>query len=212
MALDGSVTSRSSSASLPFLSSIVAPMRSPEACITSFSGSASSLTWSLTSSASVIASRIPSVVTFAFTLKVSLGVGTSSSEVSRVGIWNMRVYFPSMVILSFPVFSSRASSADSFFPALFSSFRSSPTFMHIFVGSVHVYSSKAVFGHSKSTIATRDGSMALSFIPSGSMWNVASSTSMAMADIMSRRSLESETFSWNMWGFSPLSRSCQRIF
>jgi len=128
--------------------------------------------------------------------------GTSSSETSNVGIWNTLVYFPRMVIFSFPVCSSRESSTDSFFPARFSSFRSSPTFMHIFIGSVLTYSSKTVFGHSKSTMATREGSMARSFIPSGSMRKVASSTRMDMADTMSRRSLESETFNLNIMGFS----------
>ncbi len=70
--------------------------------------------------------------------------------------------------------------------------------MHIFVGSVHMYSSKMVFGHSKSIIATRDGSMALSLIPSGSILNVASSTRIEIDVIMSFRSLASAILSLNM--------------
>jgi hypothetical protein len=54
-----------------------------------------------------------------------------------------------------------------------------------------VYSSKTVLGHSKSIIATLLGSMARSLRLSGAMLNVASSTSVLMAVIMSRNSLAS---------------------
>jgi hypothetical protein len=87
-------------------------------------------------------------------------------------------------------------------------------FMHIFVGSAHTYSSKIVLGHSKSIMATRDGSMALSFKPSRSILKVASSTSMEMAVVMSLKSLASATLSLNMsfssllmhvqWGYKDL--------
>jgi len=63
--------------------------------------------------------------------------------------------------------------------------------MHILVGWSQVYSSNMVLGHSKSIMATRLGSMALSFRFSGVMLNVASSTSVLIAVIMSRRSLAS---------------------
>ncbi len=98
-----------------------------------------------------------------------------------MGILNVRAYFPFIVIFSRPVFSSRIILETSSFPARFRSFSSSLMFMHIFVGSVQLYSSKIVFGHSKSIMATRDGSIARSFMPSGSSLNVASSTRMEMA-------------------------------
>jgi len=79
VALAGSWVWRSRSVSLPFLSSMVAPMRSPVAWRVNFSVSASMRTWSLTSWASSIAWRSPSVVILASTLKVIFGVGTSSS-------------------------------------------------------------------------------------------------------------------------------------
>jgi len=71
-------------------------------------------------------------------------------------------------------------------------------FTHIFVGSVHVYSSKMVLGHSKSIMATRDGSIARSLMPSASSLNVASSTSMDMDVIMSLSCLASATLTLNM--------------
>jgi len=197
VAFDGSLTFRSSRVSLPFLISMLAPMRSPVAFSVSFSGSASILTWSLTRFASSMASRMPCVVAFAVTVKVIFGVGTSSSWASRVGMLKARVYFPVMVIFSRPVFSSRASSTGSSFPARLRSFSISLMFRHIFVGWSHWYSSKIVFGHSKSTMATLEGSMARSFMPSGVRLNVASSTSMLMALIMSRRSFASATLILN---------------
>lgn len=173
-------------------------MRSPDALKTSFSVSASILTWSLTSCASSIAWLSPWVVALAWMLKVIFGVGTSSSVASSVGIVKFRWYFPVIFICSFPVFSSNNNSTASSLPALLRSFSSSVMFMHIFVGSEAEYSSKAVFGHSKSIIATRDGSIARSFMLSGSILNVASSTSMLMLVIMSLRSLASATLSLNM--------------
>jgi hypothetical protein len=204
VALDGSFVSRSSSVSLPFWSVIVAPMRSPDALKTSFSGSASILTWSLTSCASSIAWLSPWVVAFARTLKVTFGVGTSSSVASSVGIVKLLWYFPVIFSCSFAVFSSRSSSTISSLLVLLSSFSSSLMFMHIFVGSEAEYSSNMVFGHSKSIMATRDGSIARSFRLSGSILNVASSTSMLMLVIMSFRSLASATLSVNML-VSPFS-------
>jgi len=197
VAFEFSFISRSRSTSLPFFISIVAPMRSPAAFITSFSLSASIRTWSLTRTASSIASRSPSVVVLAFTLKATLGVGTSSSTASNVGMLNARVYFPLIVICSRPVFSSNESSTDSSFPALLSSFSSSLTFMHIFIVSLAVYSSKTVFGHSKSIIATRDGSIARSLIASGVMSNVASSMSVEIVAIMSFKNFASAILTLN---------------
>jgi hypothetical protein len=111
------------------------------------------------------------------------------------------VYFPVIVSWSLLVFSSSESSTASSFAALLRSFRSSVMLMHIFVGSVDVYSSNMVFGHSKSIIATRDGSMARSLIPSGSILNVASSTRIEIDVIMSFRSLASAILSLNMEGY-----------
>ena len=188
----------SSSASPPFFSSITAPIMSPDALKTSFSLSASNLTWSLTSAASPKAPFRPSVVTLALTLKVSFGVGISSSAVSRVGIINVRVYFPTRVICIFPVFSSRESSTCSSFPTLLKSLSNSLMFMHIFVGCSQTYSSNTVFGHSKSTMATREGSMALRFIPSGVILKVASSIRVDIAEIMFLSRRASANFILNM--------------
>ena len=198
-----SFTSSSSSASLPFWSIIVAPMRSPDALRVSFSGSASILTWSLTSCASSIAWLRPDVVVFALTLKLIFGVGTSSSLASSVGMLKLRAYLPWIVTRSLPVLSSKLSSTDSSLPARLSSLRSSDMLRHIFVGSLQRYSWKMVFGHSKSIMATRDGSIARSFSPSGSILKVASSTRIEMAVHISRSILASETLSLNM--FDPLS-------
>lgn len=132
------------------------------------------------------------------TLKVTLGAGTSSLAASSVGMVKFRVYFPVIFIFRRAVSSSREISTTSFLPALLISFNSSLMFMHIFVGSVHVYSSKIVLGHSKSTMATRDGSIARNFRFSGFILNVASSTSMAMAETISPKSLASDIFSLNM--------------
>jgi len=70
---------------------MVAPMRSPVAWRVSFSTSASMRTWSLTSWASSMAWRKPSVVVLAVVLKVIFGIGTSSSWGSRVGMLKVRV-------------------------------------------------------------------------------------------------------------------------
>jgi len=59
-------------------------------------------------------------------------------------------------------------------------------------------------GHSKSIMATRLGSMALSLRLSGVMLNVASSTSVLMAVIMSRRSLASFSLALNKCGVGLL--------
>lgn len=203
MAFDGSLASMSSSASLPFLSSIVAPMRSPAARMVTFSGSTSILTWSDTSRTSSMAWCRPSVVTLARTLNVIFGVGTSSSVASRVGMLNVRSYLPFIATFSLLVFSSSVSSTDSSLPVRRRSLSISPTLMHILVGWSHVYSSNMVLGHSKSIMATRLGSMARSLSPSGATLNVASSTSVLMAVIMSRRSLASLIFALNNRGESP---------
>jgi len=205
VALEGSFVSRSSSASLPFLSSIVAPMRSPAARMVSFSVSTSILTWSDTSRTSSMAWCRPSVVTFARVLNVIFGVGTSSSAASRVGMLNVRSYFPFMATFRRLVFSSRVSSTDSSFAVRRRSLSISPMLMHIFVGWSQVYSSKMVLGHSKSIMATRLGSMALSLMPSGAMLNVASSTSVLMAVTMSRRSLGSLILALNICRVGLLS-------
>jgi len=91
VALAGSSAWMSRRASLPFLSSMVAPMRSPVALRVSFSLSACRRTWSLTRLASSMAWWRPWVVVLAFALKVTLGVGTSSSMASRVGMLKVRV-------------------------------------------------------------------------------------------------------------------------
>jgi len=98
---------------------------------------------------------------------------------------------PLMVTFRRLVFSSSASSIDSSLAVRLSSLSISPMLMHILMGVSHVYSSKMVLGHSKSIMATLLGSMALSLRFSGVMLNVASSTSVLMAVIMSRRSLPS---------------------
>jgi len=204
VALDGSLASMSSRVSLPFLSSIVAPMRSPAARMVTFSGSISILTWSETSRTSSMAWCRPSVVILARTLKVIFGVGTSSSVASSVGMLKVRSYLPLMVTFRRLVFSSRASSMDSSLLVRRRSLSISPMLMHIFVGWSHVYSSNMVLGHSKSIMATRLGSMALSLRLSGVMLNVASSTSVLMAVIMSRRSLASFSLALNKCGVGLL--------
>ena len=204
MALDGSLASRSRRASLPFFISMVAPMRSPVARMVIFSLSISIFTWSLTRLASSMAWDSPSVVSFACTLKATFGVGTSSSMASRVGMLKLRVYFPVIVICSRVVFSSSVSSMVSSFAVRLSSLSSSVMFMHIFVGSVHVYSSKVVFGHSKSIMATREGSMALSLIPSGLRLKVASSMRVDMAVIASFSCFASVIFALNKGCEPPL--------
>src|SRR4030067_2976211 len=146
----------------------------------------------------------PCVVVLALTLNAIFGVGTSSSEASSVGMVKLRLYLPIIFTWSRPVFSSRESSTDSSLPALLSSLRSSLMLMHIFVGSWQTYSSKLVFGHSKSIMATREGSIARSLIPSGSILNVASSTSMEMAVVMSLKGLASDTLSLNISFFLSL--------
>ncbi len=206
MALEGSLASSSSSASLPFLSSIVAPMRSPAARMVSFSGSTSILTWSDTSSTSSMAWCSPSVVTLAWMLKLIFGVGTSSSVASSVGMLNVRSYLPLMVMFRRFVFSSSVSSTDSSLAVRRRSLSISLMLMHIFVGWSHVYSSNMVFGHSKSIMATRLGSMALSLSPSGVRLNVASSTSVLMAVAMSLSILASFIRALNIFECeSPLS-------
>ncbi len=206
MAFEGSLVSMSSRVSLPFLSSIVAPMRSPAARIVSFSGSTSILTWSDTSWTSSMAWCSPSVVILARMLKVILGVGTSSSVASSVGMLNVRSYLPLMVMFSLLVFSSSASSTVSSLPVRRRSLSISVMLMHIFMGWSQVYSSNTVLGHSKSIMATRLGSMARSLRFSGVMLNVASSTSVLMAVIMSRRSLASFSLALNNFGLGLLSR------
>ncbi len=138
-----------------------------------------------------MASRNPSVVVFALMLKETLGVGTSSSMASNVGMLKVRVYFPLIAIFNRPVFSSKESSTDSSFPVRLSNFNISLMLMHIFIASLQVYSSKTVFGHSKSTMATREGSIARSLIPSGVKSKVASSTSIEIAPIMSFKNFAS---------------------
>jgi len=197
VAFEGSLVSMSSRVSLPFLSSIVAPMRSPAARMVTFSGSTSILTWSDTSWTSSIAWCRPSVVIFARTLKVIFGVGTSSSAASSVGMLNVRSYLPLMVMFRRLVFSSSVSSMVSSLLVRRRSLRISVMLMHIFVGWSQVYSSNMVLGHSKSIMATRLGSMARSLRLSGVRLNVASSTSVLIAVIMSRRSLASFSLALN---------------
>ncbi len=88
-------------------------------------------------------------------------------------------------------------------PVLRRSLRSSVMFMHIFWGWSHWYSSKMVLGHWKSIMATRLGSMARSWMPSGLRLKVASSTRMAMAWNMSRRSFASVILTLNNMSGSP---------
>lgn len=57
------------------------------------------------------------------------------------------------------------------------------------------------FGHSKSIMATREGSIARNFKPSDSILNVASSTRIEMAVAISLKSLASDTLSLNMLVF-----------
>ena len=70
-------------------------------------------------------------------------------------------------------------------------------FMQSFVGSVQVYSSKIVFGHWKSIMATRLGSMARSVMALGVMLKVASSMRMDMAVRVSLRFFASAILSLN---------------
>ena len=131
------------------------------------------------------------------TLKVIFGVGTSSSAASSVGMLNVRSYLPLMVTFRRLVFSSNSSSTVSSLPVLRRSLSISVMLMHIFIGWSQVYSSNMVLGHSKSIIATRLGSMARSLRLSGVRLNVASSTSVLIAVIMSRKSLASLVFALN---------------
>ena len=147
----------------------------------------------------------PWVVVLALTLKLIFGVGTSSSEASSVGIVKFRLYFPVIVTSKRPVLSSKDSSTASSFPARLRSLSNSLMFKQIFVGSVLTNSWKIVFGHSKSIMATRDGSIARSFNPSESILKVASSTRIEMAVAISRKSLASDTLSLNMLLFSSLN-------
>jgi len=110
-----------------------------------------------------------------------------------------------MISLSLAVFSSSESSMVSSLPVLLSNFSSSLMFMHILVGSVHVYSSKTVFGHWKSIMATREGSMARSVMASGLMLKVASSMRMDMAVTMSLRDFASAILILNKEYTSPLT-------
>ena len=162
-----------------------------------FSPSVSIRTWSLTRATSSSDWRSPSAVSVAFALNVTLGTGISSSVTSSVGILKVRVYFPRILTISWPVSSSRSISRISSLLALLRSFRSSPRFTHIFASSSETYSSNTVFCIVKSTIATRDGSMDLSFIPSGLTLNVPSSISVDIATSTSLSSFTSDMLSLN---------------
>jgi len=107
------------------------------------------------------------------------------------------VYLPVMAICSRAVSGLRLSSMVSSFVVLFRSLRSSAMFMQIFCGSSHWYSSKMVFGQWKSIMATLEGSMARSWMFSGVMLKVASSTRMAMAWNMFWRVLASDVLTLN---------------
>jgi len=172
-------------------------MRSPVAWRVSFSVSTSMRTWSETSWASSMAWRSPSVVVLAVVLKVIFGVGVSSSWGSRVGMLKARVYLPVMAIWRRAVSGFRLSSMVSSLLVRLRSLRSSAMFRHIFWGSSHWYSSKMVLGQWKSIIATLEGSMARSWMFSGVMLKVASSTMMAMAPNMFWRSLASDVLTLN---------------
>ena len=74
-----------------------------------------------------------------------LGVGTSSSEASRVGIVKFLLYLPVIVTSNRPVLSSRESSTASSLPARLRSFSSSLMLRQIFVGSVETNSWKIGF-------------------------------------------------------------------
>lgn len=105
-----------------------------------------------------------------------------------MGMLKVRVYLPVIAIWRRAVSGFRDSSTVSSLPVLRSSLRSSVMFMHIFWGWSHSYSSKMVLGHWKSIMATRLGSIARSWMSSGFRLKVASSTRIAMAWNMSRRS------------------------
>lgn len=79
-----------------------------------------------------------------------------------MGMLNVRVYLPVIVMLSFGVSGVNVSSMVSSLLVLRRSLRSSVMFMQSFWGWSHSYSSKIVFGHWKSIMATRLGSMARS--------------------------------------------------
>jgi len=108
-----------------------------------------------------------------------------------------------MLICSRAVSGFRLSSMVSSFAVLRRSLRSSVMFMHIFWGWSHWYSSKIVFGQWKSIMATLEGSMARSWMFSGVRLKVASSTRMAMAWNMSRRSLASVILTLNNVNITP---------
>ena len=203
MALLGSWVWRSRRASLPFLSVMVAPMRSPVALRVSCSVSTSMRTWSLTIWASSMAWRSPSVVVLAVILNVIFGVGVSSSWGSRVGMLKVRVYLPVIVMFSLGVSGVSVISMVSSLLVLRRSFRSSVMFMQSFWGWSHWYSSNMVLGHWKSIMATRLGSMVRSCMFSGVRLKVASSVRMAMDWNMFWRSLLSEVLSLNKTGKSP---------
>src|SRR5712692_6124086 len=72
------------------------------------------------------------------------------------------------------------------------------------VGAVHSYVSKAVLGHSKSTMAMWDGSMDRSLIPSGDALKSASSIRLEIAPIRLRNRRASFMVALNM-GFAGFS-------
>src|SRR5947209_9100497 len=93
---------------------------------------------------------------------------------------------------------------DSSLLVLFNSLRRFDTLRRSFVGAVHSYVSKAVLGHSKSTIAMWDGSMERSLIPSGEALKSASSIRLEIAPIRLRKSRASFMVALNM-GFAGFS-------
>src|SRR3989441_8780804 len=70
----------------------------------------------------------------------------------------------------------------------FNSLRRFETLRRSLVGAVHSYVSKAVLGHSKSTMAMWEGSMDRSLIPSGEALKSASSIRLDIAPIRLRNS------------------------
>src|SRR5713226_9781856 len=93
---------------------------------------------------------------------------------------------------------------DSSLFVLFNSLRRFETLRRSFVGAVHSYVSKAVLGHSKSTMAMWEGSIERNLIPSGDALKSASSIRLDIAPIRLRNRRASFMVALNM-GFAGFS-------
>src|SRR2546425_13378192 len=94
---------------------------------------------------------------------------------------------------------------DSSLFVLFNSLRRFDTLRRSFVGAVHSYLSKAVLGHSKSTMAMWDGSIERSLMPSEFALKSASSIRLEMAPMRFRNNRASFMVALNKGAFTVAS-------